>query len=137
MAQHPDVCIGSEAALIEGLLLANSVEKGGLCRSRLSSVQKTHGFGVATQNLKQIGSGTVSDFNVSGRFSQAEIAERLFQHNRPQAAVQSRENRTVPFLQPPSFIHGDWSREAAMGRFSPPNAAHNDAGPSATWYRPP
>ncbi|MNR17974.1 hypothetical protein D3C85_1346690 [compost metagenome] len=42
------------------------------------------------KNLKQIGSGTASDFNVSGLLSQAEFAEGLFQHNRPKAAGQKQ-----------------------------------------------
>lgn len=45
-----------------------------------------HGFSVAPRNLKQIGSGTASDFNVSGLLSKAEIAEGLFQQNRPTSA---------------------------------------------------
>jgi hypothetical protein len=38
-------------------------------------------------HLKQIGSGTASDFNVRGALSQAEIAAGLSQHNRPIAAL--------------------------------------------------
>lgn len=74
---------------------ADSVEKGGLCWNRLSSVQKTHGFGVATRILKQIRSGTASDFNVSGLLSHAEIAEGLFQQNRPKVDI--HHATTSPF----------------------------------------
>ncbi|PKM03573.1 MAG: hypothetical protein CVV16_08505 [Gammaproteobacteria bacterium HGW-Gammaproteobacteria-6] len=66
------------AAAVDRRLPANSVEKGGLGWSHLSSVQNTQDFDVAARNLKLIGSGTASDFNVRGLLSKADIARDIF-----------------------------------------------------------
>lgn len=68
-------------------LPADSVEKVGIDRRHLLSPLKSADSHVATLNQDEFRGGICSDSNLSRASPWAEIAGRLFQHNRPEAVI--------------------------------------------------